>query len=112
MGRTDARRVGARLANDYGITARHIARASIARTATGGAVEANSARPLTFSGAARAVVPADGEPAGDALAFGDCVSDGDGSTVDADRRYPDRLADHLTALRRPAPVLDAGEPPS
>ncbi|HZE41923.1 MAG TPA: SGNH/GDSL hydrolase family protein [Stackebrandtia sp.] len=46
--------------------------------------------------------------AGAVAAFGDSITDGFGSTYDANRRYPDRLAERLTALGRPRPVLNAG----
>ncbi|MFF5976524.1 SGNH/GDSL hydrolase family protein [Streptomyces sp. NPDC012769] len=42
------------------------------------------------------------------VAFGDSLTDGHGSTLDADRRYPDRLAERLAALGRPRPVLNHG----
>ncbi|SFO94954.1 Lysophospholipase L1 [Amycolatopsis arida] len=45
----------------------------------------------------------------DAVAtFGDSITDGVGSTVDADNRYPDELAERLVAARRPLAVLNAG----
>jgi lysophospholipase L1-like esterase len=40
---------------------------------------------------------------GAVVAFGDSITDGHGSTVDADRRWPDALARRL--LRRPGPTL-------
>ncbi|MCF6471807.1 SGNH/GDSL hydrolase family protein [Nonomuraea sp. MG754425] len=46
---------------------------------------------------------------GDAVvAFGDSITDGFGSTDDADGRYPDELAERLAATGRPRPVLNAG----
>ncbi|MFI6786761.1 SGNH/GDSL hydrolase family protein [Nonomuraea sp. NPDC050383] len=50
-----------------------------------------------------------GAKTGDAVvAFGDSITDGFGSTADADGRYPDELAERLAALGRPRPVLNAG----
>lgn len=37
------------------------------------------------------------------VAFGDSITDGVGSTTDADNRYPDELAERLAAAGRPAP---------
>ncbi|MFF7838008.1 SGNH/GDSL hydrolase family protein [Streptomyces ossamyceticus] len=48
--------------------------------------------------------------AGSVVALGDSITDGNGSTADANRRWPDRLAERLRALpaqRRPG-VLNAG----
>ncbi|MGW1743256.1 SGNH/GDSL hydrolase family protein [Nocardia sp. NPDC001965] len=42
------------------------------------------------------------------VAFGDSITDGFGSTVDADNRWPDELAEHLVDVGRPRPVLDSG----
>ncbi|KAA2258766.1 SGNH/GDSL hydrolase family protein [Solihabitans fulvus] len=42
------------------------------------------------------------------VAFGDSITDGYGSTVDANDRYPDQLADRLTAAGRPRAVANAG----
>ncbi|KIZ17228.1 SGNH/GDSL hydrolase family protein [Streptomyces natalensis] len=57
-----------------------------------------------------AVELADGGPARrDAVvAFGDSITDGFGSTLDADRRYPDALAERLAAAGMPRPVLNQG----
>lgn len=44
-----------------------------------------------------------GHVVGAVVAFGDSITDGHGSTVDADRRWPDTLARRL--LRRPGPTL-------
>ncbi|WP_220448631.1 SGNH/GDSL hydrolase family protein [Nonomuraea mesophila] len=45
---------------------------------------------------------------GAVVTFGDSVTDGTGSTPDADRRYPDALADRLVAAGLPLSVLNAG----
>ncbi|WP_158880721.1 SGNH/GDSL hydrolase family protein [Amycolatopsis anabasis] len=42
------------------------------------------------------------------VAFGDSITDGAGSTVDADNRYPDDLAERLAAAGRPRGVLNEG----
>ncbi|MEU6424614.1 SGNH/GDSL hydrolase family protein [Microbispora sp. NPDC046973] len=42
------------------------------------------------------------------VAFGDSITDGFGSTTDADGRYPDELAEQLAARGRARPVLNAG----
>ncbi|MFI6642576.1 SGNH/GDSL hydrolase family protein [Streptomyces sp. NPDC050504] len=42
------------------------------------------------------------------VAFGDSLTDGVGSTPDADHRYPDALADRLARSGAPRPVLNAG----
>ncbi|WP_241777797.1 SGNH/GDSL hydrolase family protein [Streptomyces sp. CT34] len=42
------------------------------------------------------------------VAFGDSITDGYGSTVDANRRYPDQLAERFAAAGRPRSVLDEG----
>jgi lysophospholipase L1-like esterase len=47
-------------------------------------------------------------PRGSVLAFGDSITDGFGSTVDADNRWPDELAEQLDAKGNPRPVLNAG----
>ncbi|MCK7625723.1 SGNH/GDSL hydrolase family protein [Streptomyces sp. RS10V-4] len=57
-----------------------------------------------------AVELADGGPVArdTVVLFGDSIIDGFGSTVDADRRPSDALADHLAAAGRPLRVLNAG----
>ncbi|MEC4020299.1 SGNH/GDSL hydrolase family protein [Streptomyces sp. H27-D2] len=45
---------------------------------------------------------------GAVVAFGDSITDGFGSSKDADKRYPDALADRLAARGAPRPVLNAG----
>ncbi|MFJ9829679.1 SGNH/GDSL hydrolase family protein [Streptomyces sp. NPDC101160] len=42
------------------------------------------------------------------VAFGDSITDGVGSTLGADNRYPDELAERLAATGRPRAVLDHG----
>ncbi|MFI8966252.1 SGNH/GDSL hydrolase family protein [Streptomyces sp. NPDC053493] len=42
------------------------------------------------------------------VAFGDSITDGVGSTTDADNRYPDELAERLAATGRPRAVLNHG----
>ncbi|MGW5438772.1 SGNH/GDSL hydrolase family protein [Nocardia asteroides] len=42
------------------------------------------------------------------VAFGDSITDGYRSGLDADQRYPDQLARHLTAAGHPGAVLNAG----
>ncbi|MEV5972631.1 SGNH/GDSL hydrolase family protein [Streptomyces sp. NPDC051921] len=42
------------------------------------------------------------------VAFGDSITDGVGSTTDADNRYPDELAERLAAAGRPHAVLNHG----
>ncbi|WP_246257623.1 SGNH/GDSL hydrolase family protein [Amycolatopsis anabasis] len=42
------------------------------------------------------------------VAFGDSITDGVRSTVDANNRYPDELAERMAAAGRPRPVLNAG----
>ncbi|MFF0243918.1 SGNH/GDSL hydrolase family protein [Streptosporangium sandarakinum] len=42
------------------------------------------------------------------VAFGDSITDGFGSTGDANDRYPDELAERLAATGRARPVLNAG----
>ena len=42
------------------------------------------------------------------VAFGDSITDGARSTVDANRRWPNILADRLLARRSPVAVVDAG----
>ncbi|MFB7866286.1 SGNH/GDSL hydrolase family protein [Streptomyces sp. NPDC056069] len=42
------------------------------------------------------------------VAFGDSITDGVGSTADADNRYPDELAERLAATGRPRAVLNHG----
>lgn len=42
------------------------------------------------------------------VAFGDSITDGFGSTVDADNRWPDELAERLADRGRPRPVLNSG----
>ncbi|WP_173164936.1 SGNH/GDSL hydrolase family protein [Phytohabitans suffuscus] len=45
---------------------------------------------------------------GTVVAFGDSITDGALSTVDADSRYPDELAERLAAAGRPTGVVNAG----
>ncbi|MEV6967002.1 SGNH/GDSL hydrolase family protein [Hamadaea sp. NPDC051192] len=45
---------------------------------------------------------------GAVIAFGDSITDGAISTVDANHRYPDLLAERLVAAGRPVSVLNAG----
>ncbi|WP_326826463.1 SGNH/GDSL hydrolase family protein [Streptosporangium sp. NBC_01756] len=50
-----------------------------------------------------------GKQKGDTVvAFGDSITDGFGSTGDANGRYPDELAERLAATGRARPVLNAG----
>ncbi|MEV4182350.1 SGNH/GDSL hydrolase family protein [Streptosporangium canum] len=42
------------------------------------------------------------------VAFGDSLTDGYGSSADADNRYPDELAERLAAAGRPRAVLNQG----
>ncbi|MEU4211694.1 SGNH/GDSL hydrolase family protein [Streptomyces sp. NPDC026206] len=51
---------------------------------------------------------ADDAPHEAVVAFGDSITDGFGSTVGADRRYPDVLAERLAAGGRPWAVINAG----
>ncbi|MGW4074789.1 SGNH/GDSL hydrolase family protein [Streptomyces asiaticus] len=45
---------------------------------------------------------------GAVVAFGDSITDGFGSTYDADHRWPDLLAGRLAAAGTPRPVLNSG----
>ncbi|WP_327588092.1 SGNH/GDSL hydrolase family protein [Nonomuraea sp. NBC_00507] len=45
---------------------------------------------------------------GAVVTFGDSVTDGTGSTLDADNRYPDQLAERLVAAGKPLTVLNSG----
>ncbi|MBY6307343.1 SGNH/GDSL hydrolase family protein (plasmid) [Streptomyces clavuligerus] len=45
---------------------------------------------------------------GTVVAFGDSITDGSGSTPDTDRRYPDRLAELLTAAGSRLAVVNTG----
>lgn len=47
-------------------------------------------------------------PASTLVAFGDSITDGAHSSVDANQRWPNLLADRLLAKNRPIGVLDAG----
>lgn len=49
-----------------------------------------------------------GRPRDVTVAFGDSITDGYRSGLDADQRYPDHLARYLAAAGRPGPVLNAG----
>jgi lysophospholipase L1-like esterase len=42
------------------------------------------------------------------IAFGDSITDGDGSTVDGNDRWPDRLAERFVAAGQPVAVLNEG----
>jgi lysophospholipase L1-like esterase len=48
------------------------------------------------------------DPVGTIVAFGDSITDGAASTIDANRRWPNLLADRLLAARRRLAVLDEG----
>src|SRR5581483_6986177 len=48
------------------------------------------------------------EPSATVVAFGDSITDGAASTVDANRRWPNVLADRLLASRRDLAVVNAG----
>lgn len=50
----------------------------------------------------------DAPASGTVVAFGDSLTDGFGSTVGADRRYPDALAERLRSAGRSWAVLNAG----
>ncbi|MFE6777045.1 GDSL-type esterase/lipase family protein [Streptomyces sp. NPDC057702] len=73
-------------------------------------VELTGGRPAHAGRAGGATGPGGSAAArrGTVVAFGDSITDGFGSTVDADRRYPDQLAERLAAAGRPRPVLNAG----
>ncbi|WP_129312291.1 SGNH/GDSL hydrolase family protein [Streptomyces sp. L2] len=43
------------------------------------------------------------------VTLGDSITDGYGSTVDANNRYPDELAERLARQGRPRPVINAGQ---
>ncbi|MFD5324601.1 SGNH/GDSL hydrolase family protein [Streptomyces sp. NPDC127092] len=58
---------------------------------------------VEVSGGPRAAARRDG-----IVAFGDSITDGVGSTADADNRYPDELAERLAATGRPRAVLNHG----
>ncbi|MGY0060050.1 SGNH/GDSL hydrolase family protein [Streptomyces sp. LZ34] len=48
------------------------------------------------------------ERGGSVVAFGDSLTDGFGSSYDANRRWPDLLAERLAAAGTPRPVLNSG----
>ncbi|MEU5162528.1 SGNH/GDSL hydrolase family protein [Streptomyces sp. NPDC020875] len=48
------------------------------------------------------------EARGTVVAFGDSITDGYGSTPDADNRYPDQLAERLTEARSRLSVVNSG----
>jgi lysophospholipase L1-like esterase len=54
------------------------------------------------------VAGSDANDSGAVVAFGDSITDGAISTVDANHRYPDLLAERLVAAERPMGVLNAG----
>jgi len=76
--------------------------------ATGAATIPAGAGPLLPRVLLSAVEVAPAGPAKTIVAFGDSITDGIGSTVDADRRWPDQFAQRLLAARRPAYVSDQG----
>lgn len=45
---------------------------------------------------------------GTVVTFGDSVTDGTGSTLDADNRYPDQFAERLVAAGKPLTVVNSG----
>ncbi|MFI0351633.1 GDSL-type esterase/lipase family protein [Actinomadura sp. 9N407] len=49
-----------------------------------------------------------GRQRGAVVTFGDSITDGASSTMDADNRYPDQLAERLAAEGRPMGVLNTG----
>ncbi|MFD5271541.1 SGNH/GDSL hydrolase family protein [Streptomyces sp. NPDC058335] len=51
---------------------------------------------------------AQAQPRNGIVALGDSITDGPGSTLNADNRYPDQLAERLVANGTPRPVLNAG----
>lgn len=53
-------------------------------------------------------VDVQGDSAGSVVAFGDSLTDGNGSTSDANHRWPDRLAERLSQDGRRTGVLNAG----
>jgi len=53
-------------------------------------------------------VDALGAARGSVVAFGDSITDGTGSSLDADNRYPDQLAERLAASGRRLGVLNSG----
>jgi lysophospholipase L1-like esterase len=48
------------------------------------------------------------QPRNGIVALGDSLTDGYGSTLNADNRYPDQLTERLVADRTPRPVINAG----
>lgn len=53
-------------------------------------------------------VEVDAPGASAVVTLGDSITDGYGSTIDANRRWPDILAERLAAAQTPAGVVDAG----
>ncbi|WP_369198744.1 SGNH/GDSL hydrolase family protein [Streptomyces djakartensis] len=51
---------------------------------------------------------AQAQPRNGIVALGDSITDGYSSTLNANRRFPDRLAERLVRNRTPRPVLNAG----
>jgi lysophospholipase L1-like esterase len=76
--------------------------------ATGAPIIPTAVKPLLPRVLISAVEAAPDRPARTIVAFGDSITDGIGSTVDADRRWPDQLAERLLAAGRPAYISDQG----
>ncbi|MGW1983906.1 GDSL-type esterase/lipase family protein [Streptomyces collinus] len=80
----------------------------VARSGAGAAQDESGAAYTATTGSWYYVTGVDvrGSATGSVAAFGDSLTDGVGATTDADRRWPDRLAEHLRARR--VGVLNAG----
>ncbi|MET8579767.1 GDSL-type esterase/lipase family protein [Streptomyces collinus] len=80
----------------------------VARAGAGAALDEAGAAYTTTTGSWYYVTGVDvrGSATGSVAALGDSLTDGVGATTDANRRWPDRLAEHLRARR--LGVLNAG----
>lgn len=80
----------------------------VARSGAGAAQDESGAAYTATTGSWYYVTGVDvrGSATGSVAAFGDSLTDGVGATSDANRRWPDRLAEHLRARR--LGVLNAG----
>jgi lysophospholipase L1-like esterase len=98
---------------ETGSAATHPSGAATAYISDGGDATAATTLPNPTTSTARFFisdvdVAADEPDAGTVVALGDSITDGGGSTVDANHRWPDVLAERLVAAHLSLGVVDAG----
>jgi len=96
-----------------GPTATHPSGVATAYLSRGGGTAAATTLPNTTTSTMRFFisgvdVAVEGPNVGTVVVLGDSITDGDGSTIDANHRWPDVLAERLTMAHVPVGVVNAG----